>query len=247
MICLIQFFYQLHGDLAEHRPLLKIIAIKLVIFLSFWQSVSFPPTLTPFPVFLAITHSQPQIGLSVLTSSGAIKASPRIATPDIKIGIPSLLLCIEMAIFSILHLFAFPWKEYDVNRSAIVAAESGPGFHMDPKTAYKGGHFGERALMNAFNPWDLIKAVGRGFKWFAVGRKTREQDISYKNNAQGSGLEPDRLDPATKPRPYQPLRDDDQQELLARTQTNPFSDPSDPHSRPWAPNPETDIGVVGSA
>lgn len=42
MYCLIQFYIQLKGDLSEHRPLLKIAAIKLVIFLSFWQTVNSP-------------------------------------------------------------------------------------------------------------------------------------------------------------------------------------------------------------
>ena len=40
MYCLIQFYYQLKEDLAPYKPLLKIICIKLVIFFSFWQSVS---------------------------------------------------------------------------------------------------------------------------------------------------------------------------------------------------------------
>ena len=39
MYCLIQFYIQLRSDLAEHSPLLKVVAIKLVIFLSFWQTV----------------------------------------------------------------------------------------------------------------------------------------------------------------------------------------------------------------
>lgn len=39
MYCLVQFYMQLKGDLAEHKPLLKITAVKLVIFLSFWQTV----------------------------------------------------------------------------------------------------------------------------------------------------------------------------------------------------------------
>ena len=171
MYCLIQFYVQLKEDLHEHRPLLKITAIKLVIFLSFWQTIM----------------------ISFLTSTGAIKASPRIAQPDIKIGIPSLLLCIEMAIFSVFHLWAFPWQAYDIRRSAIVASESAPGFLPDPKTAYKGGPFGIKALMDALNPWDLVKAIGRGFRWFVVGRRTREQDISYKSSiSHGTGLEPAR-------------------------------------------------------
>ena len=43
MYCLIQFYVQLKDDLSEHRPLLKVTAIKLVIFLSFWQTVWFAP------------------------------------------------------------------------------------------------------------------------------------------------------------------------------------------------------------
>lgn len=43
MYCLIQFYVQLKEDLAEHRPLLKVAAIKLVIFLSFWQTVGYSP------------------------------------------------------------------------------------------------------------------------------------------------------------------------------------------------------------
>ncbi|KAL8970620.1 MAG: hypothetical protein Q9197_003716 [Variospora fuerteventurae] len=159
MYCLIQFYIQLKDDLAEHRPLLKVAAIKLVIFLSFWQTIL----------------------ISILTSTGAVKASSRFQEPDIRIGIPALLLCMEMAIFSVFHLFAFPWQVYDIRRSAIVASESAPGFLPDPNTAYLGGPLGTRALLDAFNPWDLIKAIGRGFRWFAVGRRKREEDISYQS------------------------------------------------------------------
>ncbi|KAL9130147.1 MAG: hypothetical protein Q9217_001582 [Psora testacea] len=170
MYCLIQFYVQIKDAILEHQPLLKIAAIKLVIFLSFWQTLL----------------------ISFLTSSGAIKPSSTIQTPDIKIGIPSMLLCIEMSIFSIFHFWAFPWKAYDIRRSAIVVAESAPGFLPDPKTAYQGGRLGHKALMDAFNPWDLVKAVGRGFKWAAVGRRRRMEDISYKSSHQSAGLEPTR-------------------------------------------------------
>lgn len=39
MYCLIQFYVQIRPDVAQHQPFLKILAIKLVIFLSFWQTV----------------------------------------------------------------------------------------------------------------------------------------------------------------------------------------------------------------
>ena len=40
MYCLIQFYIQVKDDISQHRPFLKILSIKLVIFLSFWQGVS---------------------------------------------------------------------------------------------------------------------------------------------------------------------------------------------------------------
>jgi len=58
MYCLIQFYIQIKDDLAEHKPLLKVAAIKLVIFLSFWQTVS-PPSPSP-PPFSTLPLTLPQ-------------------------------------------------------------------------------------------------------------------------------------------------------------------------------------------
>jgi uncharacterized membrane-anchored protein len=62
MYCLIQFYIQLKDDLAEHNPLLKVLAIKLVIFLSFWQTVSSSssPNL-PRLIFNADHHLVPHV------------------------------------------------------------------------------------------------------------------------------------------------------------------------------------------
>ncbi|KAG9715417.1 DUF300-domain-containing protein, partial [Aureobasidium melanogenum] len=94
MFMLIQFYLQLKADLAEHRPFLSVLCIKLVIFFSFWQSLI----------------------ISFLSSSnGPLQPTKKISYPDIKVGIPSMLLCVEMAIFAVMHLFAFPWREYDLS------------------------------------------------------------------------------------------------------------------------------------
>lgn len=39
MFMVIQFYIQLKNDLLEHKPFLKVLSIKLVIFFSFWQNV----------------------------------------------------------------------------------------------------------------------------------------------------------------------------------------------------------------
>lgn len=44
MFMVVQFYIQLKTDLAEHKPGIKVLAIKLVIFFSFWQTVSIQGT-----------------------------------------------------------------------------------------------------------------------------------------------------------------------------------------------------------
>jgi len=172
MYCLIQFYVQLRVDLAPHHPFLKVAAIKLVIFLSFWQSFV----------------------ISILTSSTLklVEPTSKIAYPDLKIGIPSLLLCIEMAIFSILHLFAFPYKPYTIK--AFQGAEP-KHYPLSPVSdqAYpvlneigpnQGGFLGIKAFADAMNPWDLVKGFARGMRWLVVGRRNRENDSSYNKNSE---------------------------------------------------------------
>ena len=121
-----------------------------------------------------------------------------------------MLLSIEMAIFAILHIWAYPWQPYDIKRSPIVAAESGAGHIGDAATEYKGGFLGWKAYLDAFNLWDLIKAVGRGFRWVTVGRRTRETDISYKPHLQATALD-NMVEPSGKKvGKYEQLHSDDE-------------------------------------
>lgn len=154
MYCVVQFYIQLKDDLAPHRPFLKVLCIKLVIFFCFWQSWI----------------------ISLLTADGGpLKATDQIAGPDLRIGIPSMLTCVEMAIFAVLHLFAFPWKPYDLKRQSPLDTTL-DGYSAQP-TKY--AHGPARALLDAINPWDIIKACGRGFRWLFHGARHRKNDPSY--------------------------------------------------------------------
>ena len=91
-----------------------------------------------------------------------------------------MLLCIEMAIFSILHIFAFPWRStYSLSNSDAVTA---PGMGYSGRPRYVGGFLGIRAYIDAFNVWDVVKGASRGFRWLFVGRRHRRQDPSYATN-----------------------------------------------------------------
>jgi hypothetical protein len=183
MYCLIQFYVQLKGDLAEYKPFMKILCIKLVIFFSFWQSVSWIPArswgckegqsgLTAEQILISFLSS------SVIPGGAILKPSDKIAYPDIKVGIPSVLLAVEMSIFAVIHIFAFSHKPYDISKNP------------DPAARYQGGPLGWKAIYDAFNLWDIVKAAARGFRWLFHGARHRERDISYEASRAGSVRQP---------------------------------------------------------
>lgn len=172
MYCVIQFYIQLKEPLAEHKPFLKVLAIKLVIFLSFWQS------------------SAISVGTSTLH---LVEASAALAYPDLKVGIPSLLLCVEMAFFSILHLWAFPYSPYVPNAKVSFYPVPDPSSGMPARENEhgppQGGFMGLKAFVDAVNLWDVVKAFGRGLRWLFVGVKRRHSDSSYTKNTNRNSLD----------------------------------------------------------
>jgi len=133
---------------------------------------------------------------------------------DIHVGIPSLLLCIEMALFAILHLWAFPYRHPYANAAELAKHKAlsatnpstlnntlngddlenvsridldttpiqgtknrKPTGYAKEQPPYEGGTLGIKALIDALNPWDIIKATGRGFRWLFVGVKKRNDPV----------------------------------------------------------------------
>lgn len=97
-----------------------------------------------------------------------------------------MLLCAEMAIFAVLHVFAFPWKPYSKKHNKLIDDPvNAPGLGFSGgEMRYQGGFLGWKAIADAFNPWDIIKAIGRSFRWLFVGRKHRKNDSSYEYAAR---------------------------------------------------------------
>ncbi|KAF7782359.1 hypothetical protein Agabi119p4_1735 [Agaricus bisporus var. burnettii] len=90
MYCLIQLYVSVSKKLAKQKPLLKLFAIKAVVFLTFWQATF----------------------LSVLTMFGVVKDTEFMTAEDINIGIGALLETFEMALFAFLHIRAFTYIPY---------------------------------------------------------------------------------------------------------------------------------------
>jgi hypothetical protein len=108
MYCLIQFHKQLKEDLAPHKPALKLLSIKLVMFVLFWQNWL----------------------LGLLASKGPFKKNRYLADVDIQIGIPCMLVCFEMIIVACLHYWAFPCTPYDIDHQ--LRGPDPPDFYACP-------------------------------------------------------------------------------------------------------------------
>jgi hypothetical protein len=124
-----------------------------------------------------------QLIVAILTASwepsfvrSIIHPSRKIIFPDLTISLPATLLCLELAFVSILHFWAFPQARYDIRNNP------------DPNASYDGNFLGWKAFFDALNPWDIAKAIGRGLRWTFVGRRHREQDISYEEHRNAMRL-----------------------------------------------------------
>ncbi|CAO3572618.1 unnamed protein product [Mortierella alpina] len=87
---LIMFYLTIRADLKDYSPFYKFMAVKLVVFFSFWQSVV----------------------IEGLVWFGLIKATTYWSTNDISVGINALLIDFEMVFFAIMHVKAFGYEPY---------------------------------------------------------------------------------------------------------------------------------------
>lgn len=88
-------FYMLIVDvIQEYKPLYKLLAIKAILFFAFWQSVA--------------------IGL--LSFIGVLPPIDPWTEDEVAEGINNIVICIEMFILSVAHIWIFPYDEYRAGR-----------------------------------------------------------------------------------------------------------------------------------
>ncbi|PWY97516.1 DUF300-domain-containing protein [Testicularia cyperi] len=90
MYCLIQLYMPVRALVDPYKPILKFLAIKTIVFLTFWQDTF----------------------LSFLVSFGVIKDSEFFTGEQIQAGINALLQCFWMLLFGFIHIKAFSYLPY---------------------------------------------------------------------------------------------------------------------------------------
>src|SRR5690554_2356 len=90
MYSLVLFYLAAKDDLAPIKPMPKFLCIKAVIFFSFWQGVA----------------------IAIIKYFGGFEENGLWTVDDITNGLQNFLICIEMFLISIVHIFVFGYEAF---------------------------------------------------------------------------------------------------------------------------------------
>lgn len=121
---------------------MKFLCVKLVVFFCFWQSCLLS-VLGSLGKLLRLNEEKRKQNLTTTpsipqTPTGVFKPTNGWTTADVELGISALLICSEMVVFAVLHVYSFTYVPYIV-----------PGVATN---AFK-------SLWDGFNPIDLVREV----------------------------------------------------------------------------------------
>ncbi|KAM5346000.1 hypothetical protein ACJ41O_011861 [Fusarium nematophilum] len=145
MMCLLQFYHEVHHRIAEHRPMLKFLAIKIVILVFYIQTFIFSQLTRP---------------------DGPAQPTEYISHPSWAVGIPNAILCIEMAFAAIFHLYVFPYQPYQQTQVRSNERLVGDGGTRE----YGGGDQELDGVVETQN--DMEPRWSDGVKWSAEPQKS---------------------------------------------------------------------------
>jgi len=132
LYCLILFYYATKNELSPIRPVGKFLAVKALVFFTWWQSLGiamlYQMDLIPHYHSGAADAGSNGMGSSYMPMSaeealaldehgGNVLDSSQLGqewtSEDVAKGLQDYLICIEMFVAAIVHIFIFPLSEYD--------------------------------------------------------------------------------------------------------------------------------------
>jgi len=160
VMSILAFVLKMKTHLAEHKPMLKLVAFKAIVFLGFVQTIIF----------------------WILTDTNSLNGTSKLTYADLNMGIPSLLTCIEIVPIAFFLIYAYPVRPYLLGRTGAVDMESG---RKNYQSSYQGGFLGIRAFLAILNPRELIEAIGFAFTMATDGHGGASQPLNdgrHQNN-----------------------------------------------------------------
>ncbi|KAK1991025.1 hypothetical protein LX36DRAFT_591385 [Colletotrichum falcatum] len=158
LITVFRFFMQLKPHLTEYRPISKFAAFKLVVTLTFLENIIY----------------------WILRDTGSLKPTATLTEGDLRIGIPSMLICIEMLPLAAFFHYAYSYRPYVIGSDRAIRPLAGDNEAYVPQT-YSGGPGGLWALIEMWNPMEIVEAIGFGLRMKAEERYQQRTQKGWQN------------------------------------------------------------------
>ena len=166
---LVLFYITVEEELKPYKPLPKFIAIKAILFFSFWQAVF----------------------LSFLAAIGIIKPFKDWNTTDVGATIDNFLITLEMMVIAVCHRDIFPWEPYDyvvlgVNGQPVTQEDSDvqPQFGVKKHQSFKSTT--SKFLKSVANPYDMLKETHQSFNVMKKTRSKGAKDLARFHSASAA-------------------------------------------------------------
>jgi len=146
MYFLVWFYFTTEDDLQDKKPVAKFLCIKAILFFSFWQGVL----------------------IAIITYFNVIPQNVGNWTQDnISRGLQDFIICIEMLMLSIAHIWVFSYEPY--------LPKEDDEYHSSPIKNF---------AIDVMNPTDVVKDVKRAYHPKHIKHAKREHKrvkVEYKN------------------------------------------------------------------
>lgn len=154
-----------------------------------------------------------QIIFTILRSTNALAESSTMTYADVHIGVPNMVICIQMVPFAVFFPFAYNVGPYIISRRDRISDATNQhrangraeatGVHY-----YQGGFLGMRAFIQIFNPMEILRAIKFAFQMVTEFRNsgnkaTDHMEFEYNLQSQAAPYSMP-LNPAAKVS-YEPL------------------------------------------
>ncbi|KAJ9148694.1 hypothetical protein NKR23_g5001 [Pleurostoma richardsiae] len=153
VMAVLNFYTMLKTELADHKPLAKLLAFKLLVGLNFLLKI----------IYWILGDISP----SPLNPSSTMNYA------DLKIGLPLMITCIEMVPFSVFFHYAYSATPFLIPSSDPESVEPMAG---GVRPHYQGGPLGVSAWLAFLNPSEIIQAVIFAFRMPSRARE-RSGDV----------------------------------------------------------------------
>ncbi|KAJ5610094.1 hypothetical protein N7510_006813 [Penicillium lagena] len=141
VMAVFRFYFAKKSELQQYRVMLKLAAFKLIVLLTFVEKIIF----------------------QILRSTNLMTPTSKLAYSDVIIGIPMLVICLQMVPLSCLFAYAYRASPYKIKHSDYMPTYSGSQNSAILPPRYYGNVFSPKIWLMMLSPMDVIRAIRYSF------------------------------------------------------------------------------------